>query len=93
MAEYVLPALILIGLFTRLAALAMIGFVAVQTLVDVAGHGVPLGGFFDSSIALLDERTLWVFLLFVLVSLGAGPLSADRILSMIAGGRQAQAAG
>ena len=91
-AEYVLPALILIGLFTRLAALAMIGFVAVQTLVDVAGHGVPLGGFFDSSIALLDERTLWVFLLFVLVSLGAGPLSADRILSMITGGRQAETA-
>jgi len=30
-AEFILPVLLLIGLFTRLAALGMVGFVAVQT--------------------------------------------------------------
>ncbi|MES2145702.1 MAG: DoxX family protein, partial [Pseudomonadota bacterium] len=35
--EFLLPALILIGLFTRLAALGMIGFVLVQSLTDIVG--------------------------------------------------------
>ena len=38
-AEFILPILIAIGLFTRLAALGMIGFVIVQTLTDLFGHG------------------------------------------------------
>ena len=38
-AEFLLPALLLIGLCTRLAALGMLGFVAVQTLTDLFGHG------------------------------------------------------
>ncbi len=80
-AEFVLPVLILVGFLTRLAALAMIGFVLVQTVVDVAGHGAKLGGFFDTSIALIDERTFWIFLFIVLVIKGAGPLSLDRLLS------------
>ena len=84
-AEYLLPALIILGLFTRLAALAMIGFVAVQTFVDVTGHGVALGGFFDNNIGLLDQRTLWVFLLLILVFRGAGPISLDWPLSRAAG--------
>ena len=78
MGELVLPVLIVIGLMTRLAALGMIGVVLVQTVVDVTGHGAKLGGYFDKSIALLDERTFWVFLLIVLVFKGAGPLSLDR---------------
>ncbi|MBO6804631.1 MAG: DoxX family membrane protein, partial [Thalassospira sp.] len=36
--EFVLPILIVVGLFTRLAALGMIGFVVVQTVVDVVFH-------------------------------------------------------
>ena len=80
-AEFVLPVLILVGFLTRLAALAMIGFVFVQTVVDVAGHGAKLGGFFDTAIELLDERTLWVFLLLVIVVKGAGPLALDRLFS------------
>ncbi|MGI9370279.1 MAG: DoxX family protein [Ruegeria sp.] len=81
-AEFVLPALIVIGLLTRLSALAMIGFIWVQTLVDVAGHGVSLGGLFDNAVTLMDQRTMWTFLLLVLVINGAGPLSADRVLRL-----------
>lgn len=36
-AEFILPALLLIGLFTRGAALAMIGFIFVQSLTDIGG--------------------------------------------------------
>ncbi|WP_371226620.1 DoxX family protein [Roseovarius sp. 2305UL8-3] len=85
--EFVLPVLIVIGLFSRLAALGTIGFIIVQTVVDVTGHGAKLGTWFDTSIALIDERTLWVFLLLVIVIKGAGPLSLDRLL----GGRIAPA--
>ncbi|KUJ85598.1 hypothetical protein AVO45_00980 [Ruegeria marisrubri] len=81
-AEFALPALILVGLLTRLAALAMIGFVWVQTLVDVTGHGVALGSLFDNTYTLLDQRVMWTFLLLVIVVKGAGPISLDRILRL-----------
>ncbi len=81
-AEWLLPLLIVIGLFTRLAALGMIGFVLVQTLVDVTGHGAKLGTLFDSQYELIDERTLWVFGLLVLVIKGAGLVSVDRLLGL-----------
>ena len=87
LAELILPLLILIGLFTRLAALGMIGFVAVQSLTDLYGHGgieheATLGAWFDnlSNGAILDQRLFWVTILLVLVFKGAGPLSVDRIL-------------
>ena len=85
LAEYVLPVLIVIGLFTRLAALAMIGFVIVQTAVDVTGHGVSLGTWFNNAPELIDQRSLWVFLLVVLVIKGAGPFSVDRLFASKAG--------
>ncbi|MCY4288954.1 MAG: DoxX family membrane protein [Aestuariivita sp.] len=81
-AEYVLPALLLLGLMTRLSAIAMIGFIVIQTIVDVTGHAVSLGRYFDNAIALIDERTLWVFLLLVLVLKGAGPISLDRLFGL-----------
>lgn len=81
-AEYVLPVLIVIGLLTRLSALAMIGFIVVQTLVDVTGHGVALGTFFNNAPELIDQRALWVFLMLVLVIKGPGPLSVDRLLGL-----------
>ncbi|MDU8926348.1 DoxX family protein [Alisedimentitalea sp. MJ-SS2] len=87
-AEFILPALIVLGLLTRLAALGMIGFVAVQTLTDLYGHGVigeakTIGAWFDNgaSSLLMDQRSLWVFLLVILVIKGAGPLSLDRLLA------------
>ncbi|THH35774.1 DoxX family protein [Aliishimia ponticola] len=80
--EFVLPVLVVIGLLTRLAALGMIGFVAVQTLVDVTGHGAALGGWLDNTVGLLDQRTLWVFLFAVIVITGPGKLSVDRLLGL-----------
>ena len=79
-AEFILPVLIVVGLLTRLAALGMIGFVTVQTIVDVIGHGVALGALFDSGQALIDQRLLWVFLFIVMVLKGAGPLSLDALV-------------
>lgn len=90
-AEFVLPILIAIGLLTRLAALGMIGFVIVQTTVDVTGHGASLGNWLDNAPQLLDQRTLWVFLLVVLVIKGAGPLSLDRLMPSGRWARQADA--
>lgn len=81
-AEFILPVLIVLGLLTRLAALGMIGFVAVQSLTDVYGHGAQLGAWFDrfSDGVIVDQRALWVLLLMILVIKGAGPLSFDRAL-------------
>jgi putative oxidoreductase len=83
-AEYVLPALIVLGLLTRLAALGMIGFILVQSLTDMFGHGVASGAWFDraSDAVILDQRAFWLFLLAALVLKGPGPLSADRILGV-----------
>lgn len=85
-AELFLPALIILGLFTRLASLGMIGFVIVQSATDVIGHGVAgddLGRWFDvaSGALILDQRALWIALLATLVLMGGGALSIDRALS------------
>jgi len=86
-AEFVLPILIIIGLFTRLAAFGMIGFVVVQSLTDLYGHGGianegTLGAWFDRmpDALILDQRAFWVLCLLILVFKGAGALSVDRIL-------------
>ncbi|MBE70559.1 MAG: hypothetical protein CMO07_07410 [Thalassospira sp.] len=80
--EFVLPILIVAGLFTRLAALGMIGFVVVQTVVDVVFHGAALGGLANGlPTELIDHRLLWISLLVALVFAGGGKLSVDRFLS------------
>ncbi|WP_299879986.1 DoxX family protein [uncultured Sulfitobacter sp.] len=83
-AEFILPVLIVIGLFTRIAALGMIGFVVVQSLTDVYGHGATdaIGAWFDrfADAAILDQRAFWVLMFLILVFKGAGPLSVDRAL-------------
>lgn len=81
-AEFVLPLMIVFGVLTRFAALGMVGFVLVQSLTDILGHGAAAGQWFDraSDAAILDQRALWLFLLLVLVLKGAGPISADRLL-------------
>ena len=85
-AEFILPLLIVVGFLTRLAALGMIGFIVVQSVVDITGHGLAatdIGAWFDGlpSALILDQRAFWVFLLIVLVVRGAGPVSVDRLLS------------
>lgn len=84
--ELVLPVLLVLGLFTRPAALGMVVFVALQTLTDVHGHGTDpktLGAWFDGNpgSAIWDQRALWVVLLLVLVFRGGGPLALDRVIS------------
>ena len=84
-AEFILPVLIVVGLLTRLSALGMIGFVIVQSLTDIYGHGADektIGAWFDgpSDAVIVDQRAFWVFLLLFLVLRGAGPFSLDALL-------------
>lgn len=80
-AEFILPVLILVGLFTRAAALGMIGFIAVMTWTDIAGHGAEIGLFFDrvQDAAIADQRLLWLFPLLYLLLRGPGVISLDAI--------------
>lgn len=83
-AEFILPVLIVIGLFSRLAALGMMGFVAVQTIVDITLHGLDeasIGAVFDRfpDAVIADQRLLWMFPLLVIVIHGPGLLSVDRL--------------
>lgn len=85
-AELILPALIVAGFLTRYAAFGMIGFIVVQTLTDLFGHGVidhaaTVGKLFDRlpDSVILDQRSLWVFLLLTLTIKGGGYLSLDRL--------------
>ena len=84
-AEFALPVLVVLGLLARWAALGMIGFVVVQSVVDVTGHGADaatVGAWLDRmpDAAILDQRLLWAFVLGVIVLRGAGWLSLDRLL-------------
>ena len=63
----------------------MVGFLLVQSLTDVFGHGAggdTLGRWFDAASGawILDQRALWVMLLACLAVIGPGPLSLDRLL-------------
>ncbi len=80
-AEFILPLFIIIGLMTRLSAVAMIGFIVVQSLTDIYGHGGELGAWFEriSSDLIADQRAFWVLGLLILVFKGAGPISLDRL--------------
>ena len=83
--EVILPLLIVIGLFTRIAAAGMIVFVAVQTYVDIAFHKVnadTIGAWFDniSGAVIVDQRTLWVLLFLYLILKGPGLISVDHVL-------------
>ncbi|MGF1528195.1 MAG: DoxX family membrane protein [Candidatus Competibacterales bacterium] len=83
--EFVLPVLVVVGLFTRVAAAGMIGFIVVQSYVDMAYHGVDtetIVTWFDrvSDAAIFDQRAFWVFLLLYLVLKGPGIISLDGLL-------------
>ncbi len=85
MGELILPVFIVIGLFTRLASVGMIGFVFVQSIVDKYGHGIAendVGAWFDnaSNSLILDQRLLWMVLFIILIIKGAGPISIDRLI-------------
>lgn len=83
--EIILPLLLVVGLFTRIAALGMIGFIIVQTLTDILVHNVDattIGALFDRfpDSVILDQRMLWIFPLAYLALKGAGLLSLDKLL-------------
>jgi putative oxidoreductase len=85
-AEFVLPLLIVIGLFSRLAALGMIGFIAVQTFVDITVHQIgaeSIGALFDRfpDSIIADQRLLWIVPLSVIIIKGPGLLSIDALLN------------
>ncbi|MEQ8665666.1 MAG: DoxX family protein [Rhodospirillales bacterium] len=84
-AEVLLPLMILFGLFTRAASMAMIAFIAVMTFVDIQFHGVSaeaVGAFFDRThdSPITDQRLLWAFPLAYLMIRGGGRLSLDAVL-------------
>lgn len=84
-AELLLPALLLVGLWTRPAALGMLAFVAVQTATDVWGHGVDaatIGAWWDADngSVIADQRALWSLLFAALLFQGGGALSLDGLL-------------
>lgn len=82
--EFILPLLVVLGLFARIAALGMIAFIGVQTLVDVTVHQVgpeTIGALFDRfpDGVIMDQRLLWVFPLVCVALKGAGAVSLDRL--------------
>ncbi|QKV20361.1 DoxX family protein [Oricola thermophila] len=86
MAEIALPLLIVLGLFSRIAALGMIAFIAVQSYVDIAFHGLSgkyVGAMFDRfpDSIIFDQRMMWVFLMLMIVANGPGRLSLDHLLA------------
>ncbi len=86
--EFILPVLVVAGLFTRFAAVGMMVFIAVQTFVDINFHGVDaatIGAWFDrdSASLIMDQRLLWFVLLLILVVRGAGPIALDRLLAKV----------
>ena len=85
-AELVLPVLIVIGLWSRIAALGMIVFVIVQSYVDIAFHGLEerfVGSMFDRlpDAVIFDQRLMWILFLVLIVVNGPGRLSIDHLLA------------
>ncbi len=88
--EFLLPLAVVLGFFTRLASLGMIGFIAVQTYVDITFHKIgaeATGAMFDRfpDAAIADQRLLWLFPLVYLIVKGAGALSLDALLARLSG--------
>lgn len=84
--EFILPILLVVGLFSRVAAVGMIVFVAVQTLVDITVHQVgpeTVGALFDRfpDSLIADQRLLWLVPLVYVALKGPGMVSLDHLLS------------
>lgn len=81
--EILLPIMIIVGLWTRLAALGMIAFITVMSYVDIYAHGVASGVMFDGDPAgmILDQRLYWGLSLLILLCHGSGKFSLDQLLN------------
>jgi putative oxidoreductase len=71
-AEHVLPVLLILGLFTRLSALGLLGMTAVIQVFVYPGAWITHG--------------LWAAALLTIVAFGPGRLSLDRLIGLDAGG-------
>lgn len=85
-AEFLLPLMIVLGLFTRAASLGFIVFIAVMSYVDITGHNLDaatIGALFDGKPGglIADQRLMWGFLLLVLALRGGGAISLDHLLA------------
>lgn len=90
--EFILPILVILGLFSRIGAAGMIAFIFVQTYVDVTGHGVDLGTLFNGQPSeIVDQRLFWVMPLVYVAVKGPGFVSLDSLLSRWWSGRVAYA--
>ena len=83
-AEFLLPVMLLLGIFTRLTSVALIGFIIVMSFVDIQFHGLEaesIGMMFDRihNSVIWDQRLLWVFPLIYLAVKGGGPISVDAL--------------
>lgn len=72
-AEFVLPVCLVLGLGTRFAALCLL---AMMAMIDI--YVMPQ--------ALWSQHIYWASILMVLISLGAGPISLDRVARFLARG-------
>lgn len=80
--EFVLPVLVILGLFSRIGAVGMIAFIFVQTYVDTTVHSVALGSLFNGQPSeILDQRLFWIVPLLYVALKGAGAISLDTVLS------------
>ena len=87
LAELILPLLIVLGLVTRLAALGMIIFVAVQTYVDVYQFNLAdeaVGAWFDRfpNAEIADQRIFWIMLFGIIMAIGPGKFSLDGLFHL-----------
>lgn len=84
-AEFLLPVMLLLGAFTRLTSVGLIGFIIVMSFVDIQFHGLEadsIGMMFDRihNSVIWDQRLLWVFPLIYLALKGGGPISVDALV-------------
>ncbi|USG62555.1 DoxX family protein [Sneathiella marina] len=89
-AEFILPALILVGLATRLASIGMAVMIIIMSIVDIFGHNIDaktIGQLFDrvQDSVIMDQRLLWMFPLIYLVVKGPGLISLDQIFVSVFG--------
>lgn len=84
-AEFALPVMLLLGVFTRLTSVGLIGFIIVMSFVDIQFHGLEpasIGAMFDRihNSIIFDQRLLWIFPLIYLAIRGGGPISVDALV-------------
>jgi len=80
--EFIMPVLVILGLFSRIGAAGLIVFILVQTYVDATAHQVVLGALINGQPSeILDQRLYWIVPLVYVMLKGGGTISLDTLLS------------